>query len=164
MFAGRDATRAFVTGCFSEDLTGDLRGVEGMFIPVEDEEEGGDGGEGLSKGQKKIRAEQERREARKKVAMEVERWVGFYRGSGKYFEVGRVVDHHLQGTGGARGVGEGVHRNGGEVPKLCEAAEGARPRRSQLNKQNAEGAEAGGGKGKPVFKPMKGSQGKPVRS
>ena len=36
-FAGRDATRAFVTGCFDTDLNGDLRGVEQMFMPVDDE-------------------------------------------------------------------------------------------------------------------------------
>jgi hypothetical protein len=35
-----EATRAFVTGCFKEDLTNDLRGVEIMFLPVEDVEDG----------------------------------------------------------------------------------------------------------------------------
>ena len=35
-FAGRDATRSFVTGCFDTDLNGDLRGVEEMFMPVEE--------------------------------------------------------------------------------------------------------------------------------
>lgn len=34
-FAGKDAARAFLTGCFQEDLTADLRGVEEMFIPVD---------------------------------------------------------------------------------------------------------------------------------
>lgn len=34
IFAGRDATRAFVTGCFQQDLTPDIRGVEEMFMPV----------------------------------------------------------------------------------------------------------------------------------
>jgi predicted heme/steroid binding protein len=31
-FAGRDAARAFVSGCFQTDLTHDLRGLEQMFI------------------------------------------------------------------------------------------------------------------------------------
>ncbi|KAI4287105.1 MAG: hypothetical protein L6R35_003643, partial [Caloplaca aegaea] len=45
-FAGRDATRAFVTGCFdSDNLNGDLRGVEEMFLPLDDEEEEDPGGE-----------------------------------------------------------------------------------------------------------------------
>src|SRR5205814_4778334 len=30
-FAGHDATRAYVTGCFTEDITPDLRGVEEML-------------------------------------------------------------------------------------------------------------------------------------
>ncbi|KAL8893660.1 MAG: hypothetical protein Q9192_005052, partial [Flavoplaca navasiana] len=39
-FSGRDATRAFITGCFDPPhLTPDLRGVEEMFIPVDDPEE-----------------------------------------------------------------------------------------------------------------------------
>ncbi|ORY16471.1 hypothetical protein BCR34DRAFT_622406 [Clohesyomyces aquaticus] len=34
-FAGRDAARAFLTGCFQEDLTPDLRGVEMMYMPID---------------------------------------------------------------------------------------------------------------------------------
>ncbi|KAF2735662.1 hypothetical protein EJ04DRAFT_542923 [Polyplosphaeria fusca] len=34
-FAGRDAARGFLTGCFQEDLTPDLRGVEMMYMPVD---------------------------------------------------------------------------------------------------------------------------------
>lgn len=141
-FAGRDASRAFVTGCFEEDLHGDLRGVERMFIPVEDVEEGGGGGEALTSSQKKIRAEQETRESKKKVRAKVENWVAFYRGNKKYFEVGKVVS----------GSAEGEERK--DVPGLCEAAEKARPRRSQLDEEIRKGS------GKKVSKPDKG--GKPV--
>ena len=53
-FAGNDGTRAFVTGCFSEDVTPDLRGVEEMFLPVDDDDDkDGDGkgdGDGDGKG------------------------------------------------------------------------------------------------------------------
>ena len=38
-FAGRDAARAFVTGCFDTDLTPDMRGVEEMYIPIDPTEE-----------------------------------------------------------------------------------------------------------------------------
>merc|ERR1711939_215707 len=55
VFAGRDATRAFVTGCFLEDRTADLRGAEEIYLPVEDLEE-----EELSSGERKTRAEKER--------------------------------------------------------------------------------------------------------
>ncbi|KAF2874088.1 hypothetical protein BDV95DRAFT_604294 [Massariosphaeria phaeospora] len=34
-FAGHDAARAFLTGCFEEDRTPDLRGVELMYMPVD---------------------------------------------------------------------------------------------------------------------------------
>ncbi len=152
VFAGRDATRAFVTGCFQTDLTGDLRGVERMYLPVEDVDEGGETGKGLSSGERKIRTEQEKREARKKSRKEVEKWVRFYGDSEKYFEVGRLV--------GPEGEGEGAYT--GEAPNLCDSAENARPKRSQLNAQAAENAGGRAGK-KPLFQPQKGErgQGKP---
>lgn len=108
-FTGRDATRAFVTGCFQEDLTHDLSGVEEMFIPIDDEEEVGR----LSSGERKIRREQDVRMARARVRKQVAHWEGFFRNHKKYFEVGRVV--------------------GLEVPKvereLCRAAQQQRPQR-----------------------------------
>jgi predicted heme/steroid binding protein len=109
-FAGRDATRAFVTGCFKEDLTADMRGVEMMFVPVEDVDEG------LTAAQKKIRREKEMREAKAKVDQAVNRWVGFFRNHKTYFEAGKVV--------------------GGEVTgdpwPLCESAQKQRPKRSLM--------------------------------
>lgn len=134
-----------MTGCFdAEHLRGELRGVERMYIPVEDLNEEDEEGEQLTRGQKKVRREQEMREARRKVRAEVERWSRFYRNSEKYFEVGRVVI-------GSPGYEAEVEV---EVPDLCEAAEMARPKRSQLDRQKAEA-----GNGKPVLKPK---NGKPV--
>ncbi|MBE7181334.1 MAG: cytochrome b5 domain-containing protein, partial [Terriglobus roseus] len=52
VFAGRDATRAFVTGCFLEDRTPDLRGAEEIYLAIEDLED-----EKLSSGERKTRAE-----------------------------------------------------------------------------------------------------------
>jgi predicted heme/steroid binding protein len=57
VFAGRDATRAFVTGCFLEDTTDDMRGAELIYVPVDDDEEV------ISSAERKTRAERERREA-----------------------------------------------------------------------------------------------------
>jgi len=116
VFAGRDATRAFVTGCFLEDRTSDLRGAEEIYLPVEDLEED------LGSGERKKRAERERRDARKKVAAEVENWENFYKKSKKYFEVGQVV---------------GVAEPSGPAPTLCNAAEKGRPKRSKMNKKEA---------------------------
>jgi len=38
VFAGADASRAFVTGCFKEDRKPDMRGVEEMYLPLDDPE------------------------------------------------------------------------------------------------------------------------------
>ncbi|KAI7310506.1 hypothetical protein KC340_g10468, partial [Hortaea werneckii] len=100
VFAGRDAARGFVTGCFAEDGTPDLRGVEWTYVPVwiprygeeaEGEEEGegegkegdGDAGEGRGGGEKKknkkkvspelkSQREQALRQARKQVQATIE--------------------------------------------------------------------------------------------
>lgn len=124
VFAGRDATRAFVTGCFLEDRTGDLRGAEGIYIPVDDPNEE------ITSGARKTRAEKERREARKRVLQEVAKWESFYRNHKKYFEVGTLV---------------GVPEYTGEPPKLCEPAENGRPKRQNMKKE-----DRGTSPGKPV--------------
>ncbi|KAI9779517.1 MAG: hypothetical protein M1839_007325 [Geoglossum umbratile] len=120
-FAGRDATRAFVTGCFGEDLTFDLRGVEEMFLPVN-----GPGDDvGLTKGELKKRREAERREAKRQVNGAVEHWEGFFGKSGKYFLVGRVV--------GREGWEGRVERRG-----LCEKAKELRPKRKREGEKDGE--------------------------
>lgn len=108
-FAGRDAARAYVTGCFEEDLTPDLRGAEETFIPVDPETdpaaapsaeiETGDelkragGKTGVKKSELKIRREKDLRVARKKVQDTIEGWAMLFRGDkGKpYFKVGEIV-------------------------------------------------------------------------
>lgn len=122
-FAGHDASRAFVTGCFMEDRTGDLRGAEEVYLPVDDPEEE------ITSGERKTRAERERRVAKKKVFDEVDRWVQFYTNSNKYFEAGKVT-----------GVGEYT----GPAPTLCAAAQKGRPKRKNMNQQKKDAP------GKPV--------------
>lgn len=113
-FAGHDASRAFVTGCFMEDRTSDLRGAEEVYLPVEDPEEE------ISSGERKTRAERERRVAKKKVFDEVDRWVKFYTNSKKYFEAGKVM---------------GVDEYTGPAPTLCAAAQKGRPKRKNMNQK-----------------------------
>lgn len=133
-FAGRDATRAFVTGCFDTDLNGDLRGVEEMFVPVGDGGAGdevvgqgeGEGESGKSQGpdrkrERKLRREREWRQARKQVRDVVEGWRSMFDGGkgGKYFKRGEV---NRSGGSGWQGWGEVKH--------LCEKAKQGRPGRT----------------------------------
>lgn len=113
-FAGHDASRAFVTGCFMEDRTSDLRGAEDVYIPIDDPDEE------ISSGERKTRAERERRVAKKKVFDEVDKWVKFYTNSKKYFEVGKVI---------------GVEEPTGPAPTLCASAQKGRPKRKNMNKK-----------------------------
>ncbi|EHA26870.1 hypothetical protein CBS63078_4734 [Aspergillus niger] len=120
-FTGRDATRAFVTGCFKEDLTPDMRGVEEMFIPIDDPEEE----KRLSSGERKVRREQDVRIARQRIHKAVAHWMGFFANHKKYYEVGKVV-----------GLEEVVKREEEEGVKreLCTAARQQRPTREQVEK------------------------------
>ncbi|KKK15925.1 hypothetical protein P175DRAFT_0431262 [Aspergillus ochraceoroseus IBT 24754] len=113
-FTGRDATRAFVTGCFQEDLTDDLTGVEEMFVPLDDPDEY----RALTSGQKKIRREQDLRLAKAKVLKQVAHWENFFRNHKKYFEVGKVKVEKTQ-------------IKGEEKRELCEAAQKQRPKRNE---------------------------------
>lgn len=107
-FAGRDATRAFITGCFDEDLTPDLRGVELTYMPRDKDEDpltpgeelGPDGElrraggkKGTVKAEEKVRRERELRLAKKKVQETVEGWAQMFRGEGgkPYFKVGEMA-------------------------------------------------------------------------
>ncbi|KAK2597978.1 hypothetical protein QQS21_005894 [Conoideocrella luteorostrata] len=83
-FAGRDAARGFVTGCFAEDRTADLRGVEEMFLPIEDPE--------VDKywttaEMEKLRAE-ELANAKERAHAALKHWVDFFANSKKYTKVG----------------------------------------------------------------------------
>lgn len=100
-FAGHDAARAFLTGCFQTDITPDLRGVEEMFIPVDPETkpdatpeviEKAQRRKKLSPGELKNRRAVEMRKARVQARNGLENWHRLFRGDkGKpYFKVGEV--------------------------------------------------------------------------
>ncbi|KAI5813979.1 hypothetical protein BZA77DRAFT_250712 [Pyronema omphalodes] len=111
-FSGRDAARAFVSGCFQTDLTYDLRGLEEMFITgksrSEDDEEIKEISE-LEMKQELVRVEgrirwlRQRRQKRRELAVEkvrsaVMHWDRFFREHERYFYVGQVVHESLEGT------------------------------------------------------------------
>lgn len=125
VFAGKDAARGFITGCFAEDSTPDMRGAEWTYIPkdVPHFHEPGVTGE-----MKSIR-EQEVRKAKRQVKDTIAGWQELFRGEkGKdYFEVGTVLRE------------EGWLE---KLPKrdLCEPAEKGRPKQRKEGKAQDAGA------------------------
>ena len=114
-FAGRDASRSFVTGCFAEDRTPDMRGVEEMFLPVEDEDEDLSSRYWTAEELEALR-EEELAVARQKAHDALAHWVRFFSNSDKYIEVGKVKRED--------GWLERLPRR-----ELCQAAMKARPKR-----------------------------------
>lgn len=124
-FSGRDASRAYVSGCFKDDLTYDTRGLERMFVAGKDKEEdeaqlaeinrlealkregrlheagrGGEYAEATGEGRLrwlKSRREKRWREARERVDKGVAHWVDFFGKHEKYFYVGTVDNPSLEG-------------------------------------------------------------------
>ncbi|KAK4121850.1 cytochrome b5 [Parathielavia appendiculata] len=85
-FAGCDAARAYVTGCFAEDRTPDMRGVEDMFLPLDDPAVD----KYWSKEELEVLRKNEREEALKKVNDALRHWVEFFRKKPEYEFVGYV--------------------------------------------------------------------------
>ncbi|PWW80078.1 cytochrome b5 [Tuber magnatum] len=108
-FSGRDASRAFVSGCFQEDLTWDLRGLEEMYITGDvrelDDKELSEisrlerTGENDSRVRYlKKRRDRRRKEAWEKVEKAIAHWEKFFKTHEKYFYVGKVVHSDLSET------------------------------------------------------------------
>lgn len=140
-FAGRDASRAWVTECWDteDQLTHDMRGVIDMFMPKYMDEELADAAEGktgadsnlgdlkdqarkvIERFGKPSRKDRERRrkddkpEAQKALDAALGKWVSFFAGSGKYPEVGKVIRE------------EGWEESAPEPPEICEEAMRKRP-------------------------------------
>ncbi|KAJ2980131.1 hypothetical protein NQ176_g2825 [Zarea fungicola] len=83
-FAGRDASRAYVSGCFKEDLTPDMRGLEEMFLPLDDAEIDS---QWTSAEMKELKA-RELQQAKERVHKTLKHWVDFFTNSPKYQKVG----------------------------------------------------------------------------
>lgn len=132
-FAGRDAARAYVTGCFDTDLTPDLRGVEEMYLPLEEETTDPASSEEptLTPAELKNRRAQERRDARKKVAATIDGWARVFAGeTGKeYVAVGQVVREE--------GWLEKLPRR-----ELCQKAKDIRPKRGRKRGEKAKKKKA----------------------
>merc|ERR1711939_1080567 len=117
-FAGKDASRAFVTNCFEEDGNPDLRGVEEMFMPIDDKEVDMQ----YTSGQLKALKEQERRKAKVEAYNALKHWVDFFANNPKYPKIGMVKR-------------EPGWEKKGPVKKLCKRAqEGRQPRKAPAGK------------------------------
>lgn len=86
VFAGCDAARAYVTGCFQEDRTADMRGVEDMFLPIDDPEVDAHWTAAQMEELKKQELEQALQRAHDALAY----WTNFFAKSKKYHMVGYV--------------------------------------------------------------------------
>jgi hypothetical protein len=86
-FAGRDASRAFVSGCFKEDLTPDIRGLEEMYLPLDDPAIDSQ----YTSTEMAAMQEQEMKEAKERVYNGLKHWVDFFAKNRKYNKIGYVV-------------------------------------------------------------------------
>jgi predicted heme/steroid binding protein len=99
-FAGRDAARAFLTGCFAEDAVPDLRGVERMFMPVDPEDKADATSEVIeaAKSRKKLsKAEEKNRRAQELRS----RWCRGWRAGMRC--LGAIRGSRISGQGRSRG-------------------------------------------------------------
>lgn len=118
-FAGRDASRSYVTGCFAEDRTPDMRGVELMYLPIDDPEID----RHWSRAELAKLKEKELAEAKQKVHEGLKHWVDFFANSKKYHFVGYVK--RPEGWPGTE-----------PVRRLCDAAQNTRSKRKIPGQEN----------------------------
>ncbi|KAI1210482.1 cytochrome b5 [Annulohypoxylon truncatum] len=85
-FAGADAARSYITGCFADDRTADLRGVEEMFLPLDDPAVDAH----FDAAELAALKEQELKEAQEKAHEALAHWIRFFEASPKYSKVGYV--------------------------------------------------------------------------
>ena len=111
-FAGADAARGFITGCYKADRTADLRGVEEAFLPLDDPEVDK---YWTTKEMEELR-EQELAAAKQRAFDALHHWVEFFANSKKYTKVG-YVKRSENWTDGL------------PVPTLCPEAQKNRKRR-----------------------------------
>ncbi|UPK90234.1 hypothetical protein LCI18_001169 [Fusarium solani-melongenae] len=83
-FAATDAARGFVTGCFAEDRTADLRGMEEAFLPLDDPETDAH----WTPEELAALKEKELAEAKEHAHKALLHWVNFFANSKKYTKYG----------------------------------------------------------------------------
>jgi len=86
IFSGVDASRGFVTGCFQEDRNGDMRGVEEMYLPLDDPEVD----KYWSAADMAKLKEEELAKAKRRAHGALKHWTDFFAKSSKYQYVGQL--------------------------------------------------------------------------
>ncbi|KAJ2903392.1 hypothetical protein MKZ38_009969 [Zalerion maritima] len=117
-FAGVDASRGFVTGCFSTHRTLNMKGAEIMFMPIDDPETDAQ----FDPEELANMREKELEGAQKKVYDALKHWADFFAKSEKYFRVGTLV------------MPEGWQDE--EPPEMCDVALKGRKKRKLLKKED----------------------------
>jgi predicted heme/steroid binding protein len=120
VFAGTDASRGFVTGCFADDRTADMRGVEEMFLPLDDPEID----RHWTAAEMRALKEKEMEEAKQKAHDALKHWVDFFGKSKKYHKVGYVK--RPAGWPGTE-----------PIRQLCEQARNGRTKRTVEGKEES---------------------------
>jgi predicted heme/steroid binding protein len=85
-FGGCDAARAYVTGCFADDRTPDMRGVEEMYLPIDDPETDAH----WTAAELAELKQKEQKDAEERTYNALKHWVDFFANSQKYHHVGYV--------------------------------------------------------------------------
>lgn len=160
-FAGRDATRAWVTECWDteDQLTHDMRGIEEMYMPKYMDEELTDAANGktdqpdalreqaaqvikkfgkVGKKERARRRDADLPEAKEAIERALAHWVNFFASSEKYARVGKVVRE------------EGWEESAPAPPAICDEARKKKPIRggkmdSFMNKNMMMGGADGRG-------------------
>ena len=137
VFAGRDSTRSFITGCFDEDYTSDLRGVEEIYMPKDLDlppKSGEDATEVEKKAARrlwKMRRERAAREGKVKAQQTIAHWKKMFDGGmgGKYFKVGAIK------------LSDDWKEKRGSIRTLCKRAVEQRPETNKWSKWTEDDEE-----------------------
>ena len=134
IFAGRDSTRAFITGCFDDDWTSDLRGVEEMYMPKDLDvppKLDADASDSEKKAARKLwkaRRDRASKEGKLKAHMVIEKWQSRFESGmgGKYFKVGTVK------------LPDDWKEKRGSIRSLCKNAQDSRPETNKWSTWNGK--------------------------
>lgn len=137
VFAGKDASRSFVTGCFDTDHTSDMRGVEEMYMPKDLDlppkldEDATENDKKAARKLWKLRRGRAAADGKAKAQKTIEHWRKMFDGGkkGKYFKVGEIK------------LPDDWKEKRGPIRTLCQRAIDQRPETNKWSTWNLEDDE-----------------------